>query len=162
MKKMLLVVAIVLIAGALQSQTADFRAAEKFSSQNLTPKIGDISVNARWIEESDIFWYSYKTTVSKNYYYVDAAKKTKNLLFDSRYLAAEIHKLVHKPYNELDLPLRSLEFEKKSTTKFTFELDSVRFLYDMTTMQLTIKDTLKREPRTPSWISYSPDSLWIV
>jgi dipeptidyl aminopeptidase/acylaminoacyl peptidase len=162
MKKMLLVVAIVLIAGALQSQTADFRAAEKFSSQNLTPKIGDISVNARWIEESDIFWYSYKTTVSKNYYYVDAAKKTKNLLFDSRYLASEIHKLVHKPYNELDLPLRSLEFEKKSTTKFTFELDSVRFLYDMTTMQLTIKDTLKKEPRVPSWISYSPDSTWIV
>lgn len=162
MKKVLFMVAIVLTTSALLAQTADFRAAEKFSSQNLSTKVGDLSVNAQWIEESDIFWYSYKTTVSRNYYYVDAARKTKGLLFDSRYLASEIHKLVHKPYNELDLPLKSLEFEKKSTTKFTFELDSVRFLYDMTTMQLSIKDTVKREPRKPAWLSYSPDSTWIV
>ncbi|MBE0673488.1 MAG: DPP IV N-terminal domain-containing protein, partial [Bacteroidales bacterium] len=162
MKKILSLCMFSVLTAGLFAQKADFRAAEKFYPANLTPKVGDISVNANWIEESDIFWYSYKTPKGKNYYYVDAIKKSKSLLFDSRYMAAEIHKLVHKPYNELDLPLRSLEFEKKSTTKFTFELDSLKFIYDMTNQRLAIKDTIKRERRRPTWPGYSPDSTWIV
>jgi hypothetical protein len=46
----------------LTAQKADFAAAEKYRGDNLTPKYGDLSVNANWIEESDIFWYSFKTS----------------------------------------------------------------------------------------------------
>ena len=46
----------------ITAQKADFKAAEKFRGDNLTPKYGDLSVNASWIEESDIFWYSFKTS----------------------------------------------------------------------------------------------------
>jgi dipeptidyl aminopeptidase/acylaminoacyl peptidase len=146
----------------LNGQEADFKAAEKFRADNLTPKYGDLAVNSNWIEESDIFWYSFKTSAGKNYYYVNAATKSKQLLFDSKYMAAELRRLTNHPYNELDLPLKDIKFEKKSTTKFTFMVDSIKFFFDFSTQKLTIKDTISKEKKKPNWASYSPDSTWIA
>jgi dipeptidyl-peptidase-4 len=144
------------------AQMADFKAAEKFRADNLTPKYGDLSVNASWIEESDIFWYAFKTSAGKNYYYVNAALKTKQPMFDSRFMASELRKLTHHPYNDLDLPIKDIKFEKKSTSKFTFMVDSIKFMYDITNQKLEIKDTISKEKRDPFWISYSPDSTMIA
>jgi dipeptidyl-peptidase 4 len=143
------------------SQKADFKAAEKFRGDNLISRYGDLSVNPSWIEESDIFWYSFKTSSGKNYYYVNAAARSKQMMFDSRFMAAELKKLTHHPYNELDLPISELKFEKKSTTKFTFKIDSIKFFYDMSNQKLIIKDTIRKDKK-PSWASYSPDSTWIA
>jgi len=144
------------------AQKADFKAAEKFRSDNLTPKYGDLSVNPNWIEESDIFWYSFKTSAGKNFYYVNAATKSKQPMFESKYMAAEIRKLTHRPYNDLDLPIKDIKFEKKSTTKFTFVVDSTRFLFDIASQKLVLKDTLWKEKKKLSWPLYSTDSTWIA
>lgn len=171
MKKLFTLCAICLIAGSLVAQHANFRAAEKYSSSNLRPTTGDLSLNfsgnnanAGWVGDFDIFWYSFKTPAGKNYYYVDAAKKAKRILFDSKYMAAQMQLLTKKNYNFRDLPLRNIEFEEKSSTKFTFVADSIKFLYDITTSSLVISDTIKRTrpERRPNWISYSPDSTWIT
>ena len=143
------------------AQKADFKSAEKFRGDNLTPKYGDLAVTANWIEESDIFWYSFKTSAGKNYFYVNAATKSKQPMFESKYMAAELHKLVHHPYNDLDLPIKDIKFDKKSTTKFTFIVDSTRFKFDIITQKLSIKDSLWKEKKKPSWITYSSDSTWI-
>ena len=161
MKRIGILAIIFLSFNGVYSQKADFKTAEKFRGDNLTPRYGDLSVNPSWIEESDIFWYSFKTSAGKNYYFVNAASKSKQLMFDSRFMASELKKLTRHPYNELDLPLKELKFEKKSTTKFTFQVDSIKFLYDMTNQKLVIKDTIGKEKR-PSWASYSPDSTWIA
>jgi dipeptidyl-peptidase-4 len=144
------------------AQKADFKAAEKFRADNLAPKTGDLSVNPNWIEESDIFWYSFKTSAGKNYYYVNAGTRSKQEMFDSRYMAAELRKLTHHPYNDLDLPLKDIKFEKKSTTKFTFVVDSTKFLFDITSQKLAIKDSVWKEKKKPNWITYSSDSTWIA
>jgi dipeptidyl aminopeptidase/acylaminoacyl peptidase len=144
------------------AQKADFKAAEKFRADNLTPKYGDLAVNANWIEESDIFWYSFKTSAGKNFYYVNAATRSKQPMFESKYLAAELHKLTHHPYNDLDLPIKDIKFEKKSTTKFTFVVDSTRFNFDISTQKLSVKDTLWKEKKKSSWITYSSDSTLIA
>jgi hypothetical protein len=68
MKKTLLVIAGFLLCYAIHAQKADFRAAEKFRSDNIASRYGDLSVNPTWIEESDLFWYSYKTSSGKNFY----------------------------------------------------------------------------------------------
>jgi dipeptidyl aminopeptidase/acylaminoacyl peptidase len=146
----------------ISAQKADFKAAEKFRSDNLTPKYGDLAVSPTWIEESDIFWYSFKTSAGKNYYYVNAATKTKQSMFESRYMAAELRKLTHHPYNDLDLPLKDIKFEKKSLTKFTFVVDSTRFLYDITTQRLAIKDSVWKEKKKPIWTTWSSDSTWFA
>ena len=120
MKRYALFALFILPLNMVIAQKADFKAAEKFRGDNLTPRYGDLSVNPTWIEESDNFWYSFKTSSGKNFYYVNAASKSKRLMFDSRFMAAELRKLTHHPYNDLDLPIKELKFEKKSTTKFTF------------------------------------------
>ncbi|TAL63734.1 MAG: S9 family peptidase, partial [Bacteroidetes bacterium] len=148
-----------LISGA---QKADFWAAEKFRDDNLTPKYGDLSVNANWIEESDIFWYSFKTPAGKNFYYVNAAAKSKQTMFDSKYMAAELRKLTHHPFNDLDLQIKEIKFEKKSTTKFTFMVDTLRFNFDISTQRLALKDTVPKNKKKPAWPTYSPDSTLIV
>jgi dipeptidyl-peptidase-4 len=162
MKRAFILTFILLLTTVVYSQKADFKAAEKFRSSNLVLKTGDIRVRPNWIHESNKFWYSYKKSDGKNYYYVDADAKSKKLMFDSRYMAAEIHKLIHRPYNQLDLPIEDIEFEKESTTKFTFKIDSIRFLFDMTGMKLVIKDTVPKEDRSGRWATYSPDSTWIA
>ena len=162
MKHSLLLIAMLALGTSqLLAQKADFKAAEKFRADNLTPKYGDLSVNPNWIEESDFFWYSFKTSSGKNYYYVNAALRSKQPMFDSRYMAAELRKLTHHPYNELDLPIKDIKFEKKSTTKFTFVIDSIKFKFDITNQKLEIKDTIK-DKKEPLWPTYSPDSVWIA
>ena len=163
MKPYLLFLVLFLISVSATAQKADFKAAEKFRGDNLIPKYGDLSVNATWIEESDIFWYSFKTPAGKNFYYVNAATGSKQLMFDSRFMAAELRKLTYHPYNDLDLPLKDIKFEKKSTVKFTFLIDSVKFLYDISNQILVIKDTIgKNEKKKPSWPTYSHDSTWFA
>jgi len=161
MKRIGLLVFIFLSFVGAYSQKADFKTAEKFRGDNITSRYGDLSVNPTWIEESDIFWYSFKTSTGKNYYYVNAAARSRQLMFDSRFMASELKKLTRHPYNELDLALKELKFEKKSTSKFTFQVDSIKFLYDMTNKKLVIQDTIGKEKK-PSWATYSPDSTWIA
>lgn len=158
----LLVIAL-LLSGCigLFAQRADFKTAEKFKTSNLSSKVGDLSVKPNWINDSNKFWYSYKTSEGKNYYYVNSDTKSKQLLFDSRYMAAEIHKLLHKPFNELDLPIKKLEFVKKSSSRFTFEIDSIKFQYDMYNKSLVMKDTISKKKDLKKWATYSPDSTWI-
>lgn len=162
MKKIFILSFVLALTAVSYSQKADFKAAEKFRSSKLDIKIGDTRVRPNWIHESNKFWYSYKKSDGKNYYYVDADVKSKKLMFDSRYMAAEIHKLIHRPYNQLELPVEDIEFEKESTTKFTFKIDSIRFLYDMNNRRLVIKDTVPEEDERVRWATYSPDSTWIA
>lgn len=154
---------LLLAATSVFAQKADFQAAEKYSGANLQQKVGDLSVNAQWIEKSDLFWYSYKTSEGRNFYIVDAAKKSRQLMFDNRYMAAQIHLLTHKPVNELDLPFKEIKFQKKSTSRFTFQIDSVKYLYDINSKLLVIKDTIhKKDEKKPRWPNYSSDSTWFA
>jgi len=161
MKLIKVLVLITLTVTSAYSQKADFKAAEKFRGENIASRYGDLSVNPTWLEDSEIFWYSFKTSSGKNFYYVNAAAKTRKLLFDSRFMASELRKLTNHPYNDLDLPITELKFEKKSTDKFTFRVDSIKLLFDMSSQKLVIQDTIGKEKK-PSWPSYSPDSTWFA
>ncbi|HQM69835.1 MAG TPA: hypothetical protein PK521_11050, partial [Bacteroidales bacterium] len=136
MKLIKVLVLITLTVTSAYSQKADFKAAEKFRGENIASRYGDLSVNPTWLEDSEIFWYSFKTSSGKNFYYVNAAAKTRKLLFDSRFMASELRKLTNHPYNDLDLPITELKFEKKSTDKFTFRVDSIKLLFDMSSQKL--------------------------
>jgi len=145
-----------------EAQKADFKTAEKFMEDNITSKYGDLEVMPNWIGESDIFWYSFKTSAGRNFYYVNAAARFKQPLFDARYMASELRKITKHPYNELDLPISEIKFEKKSTTKFTFVVSSIKFLYDISNKKLVQLDTIKKSDKRSNWASYSPDSSWIA
>jgi dipeptidyl aminopeptidase/acylaminoacyl peptidase len=143
------------------AQKADFKAAEKFRAENLVTKYGDLAVNANWIENSDIFWYSFKTPAGKNFFYVNAAAGNKKPMFDSKYMAAELRKIMHQPYNDLDLPITDVTFDKRSSTKFSFRIDSAQFHFDIATQKLKFDGLITLNKKT-SWATYSPDSTLIA
>lgn len=148
------------------SQQANFQLAEKFTSENMQKMISSTSVRANWLKDADIFWYQYKTSDGENYYIVDAAKRTKQMLFDNRELGSKLTLLTQKPYNPKELPVKNIDF-KKSKTTFTFEVDSIKFKYNWQTKELNRlgivdKDSLKNFQAFERWASYSPDSTWIV
>ncbi|MFA5814757.1 MAG: hypothetical protein WC865_03965 [Bacteroidales bacterium] len=147
MKKYLLVLVLVFACSLLYGQyKADFRAAEKYGSENLGKMIGSSSVQPNWLKKSDLFWYSYKTGDANLWWMVDPAKKTKSPLFDVYYMAAKINQMILKPVNHLDLPIKNLKF-KDDNKSFNFEVDSFKFEYKLANKEVILVDTIEKEKK---------------
>jgi dipeptidyl aminopeptidase/acylaminoacyl peptidase len=141
---------------------ADFRAAEKYSSENLTKMMGSTSVQPTWLKKSDLFWYSYKTGDGNYWWLVDPAKKAKSPLFDVFYMASKINQMIMKPVNHLDLPIKNLKF-KDDNKSFNFEIDSFKFEYKLASKDIIIVDTIEKEKKKDNqWMNYNKDSTWII
>ncbi len=60
---MRIILLLLFVAFSLNAQKkANFKAAEKFSQDNLSKMLKSTSVSPKWFEESDKFCYSYTTT----------------------------------------------------------------------------------------------------
>ncbi len=147
-------------------QKADFRAGERFNSENLSMMVGSTSVRANWLKDSDQFWYSYKTGDGNFYYLVNPSKKSKDYLFDNNYLCSEVNQKIHKILNPLDPGIKNLKF-KDENDAFNFEVDSFKFEYVLKTKKISIVDTINQKEESKkraadSWKGYNKDSTWIV
>lgn len=146
--------------GFSQEYQADFKAAEKFKSSNLRKMLKSTRVSPQWFKDSDKFWYTYTTTNGKNFYVVDPARKTRNLMFDNKDFAAQLSELTRKPWNFNDLDLKGLELEDDNRT-LTFMVDSIDYHFDLTSKVITKVDSTEKAPKRNNWATYSPDSTWI-
>ena len=63
--------------------TPNYRAAAKYSPNNLGKLVHSTSVRPHWLKNGNRFWYQYKTTEGSKYYIVDADKRSKKELFDN-------------------------------------------------------------------------------
>ena len=161
MKKTLTLLMLLSIFTLQAQQKANFKAAEKFSSANLSKMLKSTRVNPRWFEKSDKFWYTYTTTEGKRFYIVDPAKKSKTLMFDNKEFAAQLSELTRKPWNHNDLNLSGLELEEDNKT-LTFMVDSIDYHFDINTKRLTRGDSTEKEDKRLRWASYAPDSSYIA
>ena len=162
MKILTFFLALIFAGSAAIGQKADFRSAEKFSSDNLSKMVGSTSVRPVYLKDSDTFWYSYKTGDGEYYWMVDPVKKNREPLFDNYYLVSEINQKINKIINPLEPGLKKLEF-KKDNKSFTFEVDSFKFEYILKTKEIKIIDTIQKEkPKDERWKGYNKDSTWIV
>ena len=94
----------------LTAQKANFELAEKFTTQKMEKMASTLSVEPNWFKDENRFWYEYKNTDGKNWYVVDAVKRTKRTLFDKENMAAQLAELFKKPFNSKDLPLKDFEY----------------------------------------------------
>jgi len=162
MKILTFFLALIFAGSVAIGQKADFRNAEKFSSDNLSKMVGSTSVRPVYLKDSDTFWYSYKTGDGEYYWMVDPVKKNQEPLFDNYYLVSEINQKINKIINPLEPGLKKLEF-KKDNKSFTFEVDSFKFEYILKTKEIKIIDTIQKEkPKDERWKGYNKDSTWIV
>ncbi|MCP4728327.1 MAG: prolyl oligopeptidase family serine peptidase, partial [bacterium] len=160
-KVIIFVFAIVLASGTALSQEANFQLAEKFYTDDLLEKAGDLTVIPHWLGNSDKFWYSYKTSEGKNFYIVDPAGRSKNLLFDRNVLGAELSKLLNKPMNVNDLPIQNIKFSSDNNV-FTFDAEEKKFSYNFRNKTLTMTGDKKTQVPRAGWKNFSPDSSWVV
>jgi dipeptidyl aminopeptidase/acylaminoacyl peptidase len=94
--------------------------AAQWTPQKIGKLVFDTTVNARWLETSDRFWYAYQTRDGRRFYFVDAVKKSKTPLFDHAKMAATLTSITRIPYDARHLPFETVRFVKNDTA---FEFD---------------------------------------
>ena len=168
---------------SLYAQKANYAQAAKFSPKRLEKMLFTLNADIHWLKGSDKFWYMYETSEGKQWYFVDAAKAEKKLLFDNDKLAAQITRIIKDPFDAQHLGLDSIRFisdnilqfevkssieiEKKDSTakkdaKPVKEKKIFYFEYNITTGQLTELVGFKKPKRKPQWASVSPGGNLIV
>ena len=162
MKKILtLLLTFAVLQLSAQQHKADFKAAQKFSSSNLSKMLKSTRVSPQWFKDSDKFWYTYTTTSGKKFYVVDPVKKTKSQMFDNKDFAAQLSELTRKPWNHNDLDLKGLKLEDDNTT-LKFMVDSIDYHFNLNSKRITKGDSTEKRPKINNWASYSPDSTYIT
>ncbi len=138
---------------------ADYAAAARFSQKRISNMVYSTRLSPHWFSGSDRFWYSWKTSEGTRYYIVDAAKGTKEEIWDNVKLARELTEIVRDPFDAQHIPLKSLKL--KDDKEFTFEIKSsldstFRFTYDIASKKLTYEVGEENE-KYPHWAAVSPD-----
>jgi dipeptidyl-peptidase 4 len=107
-------------SGSAPAVTPNYDLAANWTSQKVSKLVFDTSVNPRWLESSDRFWYAFQTRDGRRFYLVDPAHKTKAPLFDHAKMAATLTSITRIPYDAQHLPFSSVKFVKNDTA-FEFE-----------------------------------------
>lgn len=128
---------------------ANYDLAMKWTSQKISRRMFDTSVNPHWLENGERFWYTYETAQGRKYWLVDCRAKSKKPLFDSARMAAMLTRITLSPYDAQHLPIRTLKFIKKETA-LLFEMDmakeaTVRVGDQFKTVQEISDDALKSD-----------------
>jgi dipeptidyl-peptidase 4 len=105
---------------AAQPVEPNYDLAAQWTTQKIGKLVFDTTINARWLENSDRFWYAYQTREGRRFYFVDAVRKSKAPLFDHAKMAATLTSITRIPYDAQHLPFSSVRFVKNDTA---FEFD---------------------------------------
>lgn len=153
---------LLLAAGTFGQYKANYELAERFRRITQAPLTkNSLEVRPRYINNTDCFWYSFRTSEGVKYYFVDPAKRTKRLLFDNAELLMKISEITNKGYNHKDLDL-DFEFDEDGET-LRFWFDRRDFTYNFKTKVLKlVKKKKDSQPYDPYWMYYSCDSTYML
>ena len=126
--------------------SANYGLAARFAPYKLDQLMHSTSVNPRWIEGSERFWYQFETSNGTSYVIVDPVRGTKRLIFDNDRLAAELTRITRDPYDAQHLPIRSIRFINASTLEFEVESSQDEDARDENVLGERL-DTLQQEQR---------------
>ena len=108
---------------AVPAGKANYDLASRWTAAKVGKLVFDGQVQPRWLESGDRFWYSYETSLGRQWYIVDPAAKSRKPLFDNARMAALLTKTTLFPYDAQHLPIRTIKFIKKDTAlRFDIEL----------------------------------------
>ncbi len=127
MKKQLV---LLLICGSLiflphllsaQGQLSDYQRAESIRELYRNKTTYD-KVNTKWIDSTNILWYTVNTPKGTEYFLVDAEKGTKNPAFDQEKFAKALGVELEKEVKAYDLSIRNIDFARDiKSMEFTTE-----------------------------------------
>ncbi len=168
---------------------ANYDLATRFAPYKIKKMMYSTSVNPKWIEGRDGFWYEWKTSDGTFYYLVDPAKGTKSQIFDNDKIAAELTRITKDPWDAKHLPIKKIKFISKNKLQFevTSSQDEIEeeledeenqeekkpkkskpkkkvfhFEYDVRNQTLRELADWEAPDDHPAWASVSPDGKTIV
>ncbi|RMH12765.1 MAG: S9 family peptidase [Gemmatimonadetes bacterium] len=171
---------------------ANYELATRFAPYRIQKMTYSLTVQPRWIEGSERFWYSWETSDGTFYYLVDPVQGTKRAIFDNDRLAAELTRITRDPYDGKHLPIQRIRFIDENTLRFDVrssqdeereEADEqeqeqrqeegaaerkrpqkkvFHFEYDVRTQTLRELEDYEAPDNHPSWASVSPDGNTVV
>ena len=97
---------------------ANYQLAGRFAPYKIKKLLYSTSINAKWIEGTENFWYEWKTADGKSFYMGDPIKGTKQLLFDNDKIAAELTRITRDPWDAKHLPIEKIKFIDENTLQF--------------------------------------------
>ncbi|MFV1988002.1 MAG: DPP IV N-terminal domain-containing protein [Gemmatimonadota bacterium] len=106
---------------AQEDDGANYRLAARFAPYRIQDLVYSTSVNPRWIEGTERFWYEWKTSDGTFYTIVDPVAGTKRQIFDNDRIAAELTRITRDPWDGKHLPIRSIKFIDGNTLQFEVE-----------------------------------------
>jgi dipeptidyl aminopeptidase/acylaminoacyl peptidase len=101
--------------------TANWQLAARFAPYKMEKLVYSTSVDPRWIEGSERFWYEWETSDGKFFYLVDPTNGTKRQMFDRDRIAAELTRITKDPWDAQHLPIRRIKFIDPNTLQFEVE-----------------------------------------
>lgn len=147
-----------------QDVLPEYTQARRFAPSNAEQLLFSYTLTPNYFNNSDKFWYEYKTSEGTNWYLVDPDSRNKRLLFDRDELAAQISEIVREPFTGQQLPIEDLRLKEDDRT-FTFSIKGTNgnyfFSYDYPSSRLT-RITKDEIPAKIRWANISPDKKRVV
>ncbi len=170
---------------------ANWQLAARFAPYNMSELTYSTSVQPRWIENTENFWYRYETATGTEFILVEPELGRKRSIFDNDKIAAELTRITRDPYDGQHLPITSIRFIDPDTIQFDVtssqdappdESDDMEdeeqqegrqerqrteklehhFEYTISTQTLRELDDYEEPDSHPGWASVSPDKQWVV
>ncbi|HUF47052.1 MAG TPA: DPP IV N-terminal domain-containing protein [Vicinamibacterales bacterium] len=97
---------------------ANWQLAARFAPYKLSQLTKSLSVQPRWVQGGDRFWYRHETAAGANFMLVDPNAGSKQPIFDNDRIAAELTRITKDPYDGQHLPISSIRFIGPDTIQF--------------------------------------------
>jgi dipeptidyl aminopeptidase/acylaminoacyl peptidase len=101
--------------------TANFDLAARWAPYRVSDMVHTTTVEPRWIEGSEKFWYEWESSDGSFYYVVDPERQARTQLFDNDRIAAELTRITLDPWDGQHLPIRNIRFIDDDTFQFDVE-----------------------------------------
>src|SRR5207253_5943440 len=99
---------------------ANWKLADRYSSDALRPFSYSTNLTPGWINKTGAFWYLWRGQDGVKFWRVDCKGKAKEPLFDTPHMAALLSTAVKKPFDTANFPITTVTFDEKNENLMRF------------------------------------------
>jgi dipeptidyl-peptidase-4 len=146
--------------GSVPVTEANYNLFAEWAPEKLFSRIMSLNLKPNWIDSGDRFWYWYRTSSGTSWYVVDPKRKKQQFLFDGKMVREALVNLTGEQRDRFEIDPGIVTIIGSGKTA-RFEIENVRYEYDVPSGTVTIVDSVAPSPEAPNLV-LSPDGVWIV
>lgn len=166
-------------ATAQENHSPNYELAEKFSPKKTQRLVPQTVVRPNWFEQSNKFWYAWKSVDAENYYIVDPASGKQTEMWSMAELAEKVTRATNYPFDAQHLPIENIKLKEDNIVLFDIAPHNAmvenndyapkdeegkpllfHFEWNIAKRELNLVDS--RLKPMPEWANVSPDGRFAV